>query len=95
LFVYFSPLMCFLPVISCSLSLALYCVCPWCNIICYNCYYYYYYYYYHYFIVCLFVFCLRFRINMYFLQCLPVIYIWLCVVLLHNVITYMYTVLCL
>jgi hypothetical protein len=23
---------------------------------------------------CLFIFCLRFRINMYFLQCLPVIY---------------------
>jgi hypothetical protein len=55
-------------------------------IICYDCYYYYYY--------NLFVFCLRLCINMYFLQCLPVIYLSFYVALLHNVITYIYTVLC-
>jgi hypothetical protein len=32
-------------------------------------------------------------INMYFVQCLPAIYLSPYVVLLHNVITYMYTVL--
>jgi hypothetical protein len=39
--------------------------------------------------------CLRFCINVYFLHCLPVICLWLYVVLLHNVITCIYTVLCL
>jgi hypothetical protein len=48
--------------------------------------------------VCLFVylfvcFCSCFCINMYFRQCLPAIYLSPFVVLLHNVITYMYTVL--
>jgi hypothetical protein len=49
----------------------------------YPTYYYYYYYHHHhhhhhhhhYFIVCLFVFSLCFCINMYFLQCFPVIYL--------------------
>jgi hypothetical protein len=42
--------------ISCNLSLALYCVCPWCNIICYNCYYHHHHHHHHhYFIVFLFV----------------------------------------
>jgi hypothetical protein len=39
-------------------------------IICYDCCYYYYY-----IITSLSVFCLRFCINMYFLQCLPIIYL--------------------
>jgi hypothetical protein len=43
----------------------------------------------------LFVFCSFLCINIYFLQCLPAIYLSPYVVLLHNVITYMYTVLCL
>jgi hypothetical protein len=43
---------------------------------------------------CFFVFCSCFCI-MYFHQCLPAIYLSPYVVLLHNVITYMYTVLCL
>jgi hypothetical protein len=70
--------------------------------ICHNChfyYYYYYYQYYHYFFVCLFVCLFVFRscfcINMYFIQCLPAIYLSPSVVLVHNAITYMYTVLCL
>jgi hypothetical protein len=45
--------------------------------------------------VCLFVFCSCFCINMYFIQCLPAIYLSPYVVLLHNAISYMYTVLCL
>jgi hypothetical protein len=62
-------------------------------IICYN-YYYYHHHHRHHYVICLFVY-LLFCINVYFLQCMPVICLWLYVVLLHNVITCMYTVLCL
>jgi hypothetical protein len=48
----------------------------------------------YYYFVCLFV-CLLFCINVFFLQCLPLICLWLCVVFVHNVITCIYTVLCL
>jgi hypothetical protein len=51
-------------------------------------------YYYYYYFLCLFV-CLLFCINVFLLQCLSVICLWLYVVFVHNVITCVYTVMCL
>jgi hypothetical protein len=45
-------------------------------------------------IITLFLF-VYFAVLMCFLQCLPVIWLWIYVVIVHNVIAFVYTVLCL